>query len=173
MSRVRANKLVNRAGTGAPQLTYGAEIPVGYGLTGAGNVNLTGTITATSFSGSFSGTATNAQGLTGTPSITVQNATIQGNLTVNGTQTILNTTSLEVKDLNVGIASTATKLTNAQLDGAGITIYGSQGDKSLTWDNANSRMAFSTDVYAPRYYGDGSTLTNVSAGNDITSCLFA
>jgi len=36
MSRVRANKLVNRAGTGAPQLTYGAEIPVGYGLTGSG-----------------------------------------------------------------------------------------------------------------------------------------
>jgi hypothetical protein len=173
MSRVRANKLVNRAGTGAPQLTYGAEIPVGYGLTGAGNINLTGTITATSFSGTFSGTATNAQGLTGTPSITVQDATVEGNLTVNGTQTILNTSSLEVEDLNVGIASTATKLTNTELDGAGITIYGSQGDKSLTWDNANSRMAFSTDVYAPRYYGDGSTLTNVSAGNDITSCLFA
>jgi len=38
MSRVRANKLVNRAGTGAPQLTYGAEIPVGYGLTGAGGI---------------------------------------------------------------------------------------------------------------------------------------
>jgi len=173
MSRVRANKLVNRSGTGAPQLTYGAEIPVGYGLTGAGNINLTGTITATSFSGTFSGTATNAQGLTGTPSITVQDATVEGNLTVNGTQTILNTSSLEVEDLNVGIASTATKLTNTELDGAGITIYGSQGDKSLTWDNANSRMAFSTDVYAPRYYGDGSTLTNVSAGNDITSCLFA
>jgi hypothetical protein len=169
MSRVRANKLVNRAGTGAPQLTYGAEIPVGYGLTGAGSINLTGTITAAS----FSGTATNAQGLTGTPSITVQDATVQGNLTVNGTQTTLNTNSLEVEDLNVGIASTATKLTNSQLDGAGITIYGSQSDKSLTWDNANSRMAFSTDVYAPRYYGDGSTLTNVSAGNDITSCLFA
>ena len=179
MSRVRASKLVNRAGTGAPQLTYGAEIPVGYGLTGAGNINLTGTITATSFSGSITGTASTASfattsfGLSGTPSITVQDATVQGNLTVNGTQTILNTNSLEVEDLNVGIASTATKLTNSQLDGAGITIYGSQGDKTLTWDNANSRMAFSTDVYAPRYYGDGSTLTNVSAGNDITSCLFA
>jgi hypothetical protein len=257
------------------------------GISSVGNINSTGIITATSFSGTFSGTSTLASGLTGSPSITVTglfvsgvatfsqdiklgdndkanfgdgddlriyhdgsnsyvedtgtgdlyisgssnviiqhhstgetmakftgngaselyydnskkfetvsagatvtgtlyatsvsssgnvtvggDATISGDLTVNGTQTILNTTSLEVEDLNVGIASTATKLTNSQLDGAGITIYGSQGDKTLTWDNANSRMAFSTDVYAPRYYGDGSTLTNVSAGNDITSCLF-
>ena len=173
MSRVRANKLVNRAGTGAPQLTYGAEIPVGYGLTGAGNINLTGTITATSFSGSITGAtgtastasfATTSFGLSGTPSITVQDATVQGNLTVNGTQTILNTNSLEVEDLNVGIASAATRLTDSQLDGAGITIYGSQGDKTLTWDNANSRMAFSTNVYAPKYYGDGSNLQGVVSG---------
>ena len=178
MSRVRANKLVNRAGTGAPQLTYGAEIPVGYGLTGAGNINLTGTITATSFSGSITGAtgtastasfATTSFGLSGTPSITVQDATVQGNLTVNGTQTILNTNSLEVEDLNVGIASTATKLTNSQLDGAGITIYGSQGDKTLTWDNANSRMAFSTNVYAPKYYGDGSNLQGVVSGVTLKS----
>ena len=33
--RIRPN-FVNKAGTGAPQLTLGAEIPVGYGLTGAG-----------------------------------------------------------------------------------------------------------------------------------------
>jgi hypothetical protein len=178
MSRVRANKLVNRAGTGAPQLTYGAEIPVGYGLTGAGNINLTGTITAASFSGSITGAtgtastasfATTSFGLSGTPSITVQDATVQGNLTVNGTQTILNTNSLEVEDLNVGIASTATKLTNSQLDGAGITIYGSQGDKTLTWDNANSRMAFSTNVYAPKYYGDGSNLQGVVSGVTLKS----
>ena len=106
MSRVRANKLVNRAGTGAPQLTYGAEIPVGYGLTGAGSINLTGTITAASFSGSITGAtgtastasfATTSFGLSGTPSITVQNAIVQGDLTVNGNQTILNTTSLEVR----------------------------------------------------------------------------
>jgi len=51
MSRLRADKLVNRAATGAPQLTYGASIPVGYGLTGAGGINVTGIVTATSFSG--------------------------------------------------------------------------------------------------------------------------
>ena len=91
------------------------------------------------------------------------NAVVAGNLTVNGTQTILNTTQLEVEDINIGIASADPKLNNAQLDGAGITIHGSQGDKTLTWDNSNSRMAFNTDVYAPKFYGDGGNLTNTGA----------
>ena len=84
------------------------------------------------------------------------------NLTVNGTQTIINTTSLEITDKNIGIGSTSTP-SDSYADGAGITIYGTT-NKTLTWDNSNSRLAFSTNVYAPKYYGDGSTLTNVSAG---------
>ena len=67
MSRVRANKLTNRAGSGAPELTYGAEVPVGYGITGAGGINISGMVTATA---GFSGDAT---GLTGTPDINVRN----------------------------------------------------------------------------------------------------
>jgi len=55
MSRIRADKLANKAGTGAPQLQYGAEIPIGYGITGAGGVNITGVVTAGSFSGDGSG----------------------------------------------------------------------------------------------------------------------
>ena len=129
-----------------------------------------GVITAISFVGDGSGltgvantdyivsTAITSQTLNVTSSAIIQN------LTVNGTQTIINTSVLDVADKNIGIASTATKLNNAALDGAGITIYGSQGDKTLTWDNANSRMAFSTNLYAPVYYGDGSQLTGVSAG---------
>ena len=39
-SRVRAARLVNSAGTGAPQLQFGAEVPVGYGNTGAGGINV-------------------------------------------------------------------------------------------------------------------------------------
>ena len=84
------------------------------------------------------------------------------NLTVNGTQTIINTTSLEITDKNIGIGSTSTP-SDSYADGAGITIYGTT-NKTLTWDNSNSRLAFSTNIYAPKYYGDGSTLTNVSAG---------
>ena len=129
-----------------------------------------GVITAISFSGDGSGltgvantgfivsTAITSQTLNVTSSAIIQN------LTVNGTQAIINTNVLDVADKNIGIASTATKLSDAALDGAGITIYGSDSDKTLTWDNSNSRMAFSTNLYAPVYYGDGSQLTGVSAG---------
>ena len=129
-----------------------------------------GVITAVSFVGNGSGltgvantdfivsTAITSQTLNVTSSAIIQN------LTVNGTQTIINTNILDVADKNIGIASTATKLSDAALDGAGITIYGSDSDKTLTWDNNNSRMAFSTNLYVPVYYGDGSQLTGVSAG---------
>jgi len=103
------------------------------------------------------------------PSLTVTNdaviggqVTIIGDLTVNGNQTIINTTRLDIEDKNIGIGST-TSPSDALADGAGITIYGTT-DKTLTWNNSNSRMAFSTNLYAPVYYGDGSQLTGISAG---------
>ena len=52
MSRIRANKITNKLGTGAIELEKGAHIPIGMGITGAGGLNITGVITATSFSGS-------------------------------------------------------------------------------------------------------------------------
>ena len=141
MSKVRANNFTNKAGTGAPTFPYGA--------------NVTGVVTTTTVSATaVSATTLSLSG----------NATIGGNLTVSGTQTIINTTSLEVEDKNIGIASVTPALSDANLDGAGLTIHGSDSDKTLTWDNSNSRMAFSTDLYAPRFYGDGSSLTGISVG---------
>ena len=61
--RIRADLFTNKAGTGAPTFQTGVVI--------------TGVATATTFSGALSGnatsatTATNAQGLTGTPNISV------------------------------------------------------------------------------------------------------
>ena len=52
MSRIRANKITNKIGTGAVELEKGAHLPIGMGITGAGGLNITGVITATSFSGS-------------------------------------------------------------------------------------------------------------------------
>ena len=71
MSRIRADRIVDRAATGAPLFPNGAVI--------------TGVATATTFSGNATTatTATNAQGLTGTPNITVGNITASsGDLTV-------------------------------------------------------------------------------------------
>ena len=76
MSRVRADKLVDRNATGAPSLTYGAEVPVGVGFTGAGGINISGVATAGSFVGNVTGNATGtAGGLSGTPDITINNLT--------------------------------------------------------------------------------------------------
>jgi hypothetical protein len=48
------------------------------GISSVGNINSTGVITATSFSGTFSGTSTLASGLTGSPSIVVTNLYTSG-----------------------------------------------------------------------------------------------
>ena len=116
MSRVRANKLTNRAGSGAPELTYGAEVPVGYGITGAGGINISGMVTATA---GFAGDAT---GLTGTPDISVRNitgvgATFSGNLNVSGTLTYEDVTNID----SLGIV---TARTGIAVLGAGITAAG-------------------------------------------------
>jgi len=119
-----------------------------------------GIITATSFVGNLTGTATGlSANATGT------NLTLSGNLTVNGTQTVINTNVLDIADKTIGIGSTSAP-SDSLANGAGIVIYGTT-NKTLTWDNANSRMAFSTNVYAPKYFGDGSGLQGVVSGVEL------
>ena len=68
MSRIRADKILDRAGTGSVELTQGATLPSGKTISGAGTIAV-----------NSSGTAA---GLTGTPSITVADITgIGANLT--------------------------------------------------------------------------------------------
>ena len=125
MSRIRADKLVNRTASGAPELTYGSSVPVGYGITGAGGINVTGVVTATSFSGNLTGNATtatlatNAQGLTGSPSITVA--------------AINNTGISTISDLR--LASVSDKVT--VVTGTGVTLaYNSGGGNVAVVYNA-------------------------------------
>ena len=50
----------------------------GSGISSVANINSSGIITASSFSGAFSGTATLASGLTGSPSITITGLSVSG-----------------------------------------------------------------------------------------------
>ena len=86
MSKVQVDKVVNLTDDGAPQLTYGAELPVGYGLTGAGGVNISGVVTATSFSGT--------------------SADFSGNVTIGGTLTYEDVTNIDV----VGVSTFAGRM---------------------------------------------------------------
>ena len=109
MSILRADSIRDRAGTGAPDFPNG--------LTGTLTGNVTGTATTATLANTAT-VATNAQGLTGTPNITVgtvtgTDATFSGNLTVQGTTTTIDTAvtavdSLAVDgDVNVGAAISA------------------------------------------------------------------
>lgn len=51
MSSIQVKEITNRLGTGAPTLTHGATVPVGYGLTAAGGINVVGVLTSTTFVG--------------------------------------------------------------------------------------------------------------------------
>ena len=105
--------VLNQNVTGATSFQGSTTFDNGFSVTGS-----TGIVTATGFSGPLTGTATNAQGLTGTPNITVgtvsgTDATFSGNLTVNGTTTTIDTAVTAVDSLavdgnvNVGAAISA------------------------------------------------------------------
>ena len=159
--RVRADNYTDRAG-GAPTFPAGLVISgvstVGI-VTGGTSVGaskfygaLVGDVTG-DVTGDLTGTAStataaaNAYGITGTPNVSLADiqvsgsCTISGNLRVDGTQTIINTSTLDIEDKTVGIAST-TNASNTTADGAGIEIYASSStasnNKTIKWENASN-----------------------------------
>ena len=82
--------------------------------------------------------------------------TILGNLQVEGTQTIINSTTLEVDDKLVSIAKSATNATQA--DGAGLEINGASA--TLTYASTGDKWVFNK---AP-YYNTDRILTTADEG---------
>jgi hypothetical protein len=83
--------------------------------------------------------------------------TILGNLQVEGTQTIINSTTLEVDDKLVSIAKSATNATQA--DGAGLEINGASA--TLTYASTGDKWVFNK---AP-YYNTDRILTTADEGS--------
>ena len=88
----------------------------------------------------------NGASVTGT--ITVGNivgsAATFTNLTVNGTTTIINTTSLEISDKNIGIGSTSSP-SDALADGSGLTIYGTT-NKTFQFQDTGDNLGSSENL---------------------------
>ena len=85
---------------------------------------------------------------------------IRGNLQVQGTQTIINSTTMSVNDLNLVLADSAANGTAA--DGAGITVGGAlySGTKpSIIWDNSNTAWDFNYGVNIEAGINDANTIT--------------
>ena len=133
MSKVRADSYTNRAGDGAPTFAYGSVV--------------TGIQTATSFKGAgteLTGTANNltvanAQGLSGTPSISVNavtasgnvsgvdgtfsgNVSATGNLNVGGTITYEDMTNQDVIGLSTFRAGLKVTTGGIEIDGGGLAV---------------------------------------------------
>ena len=126
MSRIRADKFVNRAATGAPELTYGAQVVTGYGITGAGGINITGVGTFGKINASEVTSATTFSNTTDSTSSTTGAVIISGgvgiakslfvgnNVTIGGTVTYEDVTNVD----SVGLitAQTGIKVTAGGID---------------------------------------------------------
>ena len=86
------------------------------------------------------------------------NVTILGNLTVQGTQTAIQSTTLDVVDKNITLASGSTSSTNS--DGAGIQIAGA--DVTMSWSHTGQRIELNKDFAVT---GSISSSTIVGIGN--------
>ena len=87
----------------------------------------------------------NSDKLEANSNITVADATVTGDLTVQGTTTTLNTATLQVEDKNITL-NYSTGDSSGSADGAGITIQdavSSSTDATILWDATNDTFDFS------------------------------
>lgn len=174
---IQGNLNVIGVTTIAGTATSVAYATTAFSIQGSPNIIATA-VTATSFNGPLTGNVTgDATGLSGSPNIVVNNvvgaSATFANLTVNGTQTILNTAVLDVADKTIGIGSTSTP-SNTTANGAGIAIYGgSDGDKTLTWQSNSDDFTFSHGIDikgAVETVSVATTSPDVTAGKVVLTC---
>jgi len=70
--------------------------------------------------------------------------TLTGDLTVSGTTTTINSTTLTVDDKNIELGSVSSP-SDTTADGGGITLKGAS-DKTIIWDNANDNWTSNQDL---------------------------
>jgi hypothetical protein len=91
---------------------------------------------------------------------------LSGNLTVSGTQTIINTNVLQVEDKHIEIGKVSTP-SDTTADGGGIILKASS-DRTFVWINSTDAWTSSEHIQVASgktFIGDGSTLTALNATN--------
>jgi hypothetical protein len=140
------------------------------------NIN-SGIVTASTLSTGASGSAINitSNTISGPSEIIIDPSTvgdntgalrIKGDLYVDGTTTTVNSTTVEIADFNIGVASTVGS--NTLLDGAGIGIGSTAIRKTLTYDYNSDSLESSENFNLPStksYKIGGNTLLS---GNQLT-----
>ncbi len=163
MSKVRADNISNRANDGAPALTFGAEVPVGYGITGAGGINVGGAVTAAS--GNFTGAVTvggvlTYDDVTNVDSLGIVTARggvefgasgVGGTVTATGNATftgVVTATSFVGSGANLtGLPAGGVEIESGGSSlGAGVTILNFQSGATVTASGAGSTITISAGI---------------------------
>jgi len=129
--------------------TDSSAIQVNDHLNVAGNINIVGTITATG-DGTF------------------EDVRVRGNLTVDGTQTILNTETLSIED-NIIVLNRNVSGTPAA--DAGIEINrGDEASKSLLWNESTDKWTVGSDTFVAGTF-EGNLTGNVTGNADTATSM--
>ena len=72
------------------------------------------------------------------------NLTVTGNLTINGTTSTINSTTMQVDDKNIELGTVATP-SDATADGGGLTLKGAT-DKTILWTNAQDAWVYNQGI---------------------------
>ena len=107
---------------------------------------------------------------------TTGNIVVGGNLTVSGTTTSVESTTLEVADLNITVGKNATS--SSATNGAGLTFgaWSSGTIPTFTWDHSNTRFAANYAIAANLVGNVTGNLTGTAsaiADNSVTSAKIA
>ena len=158
--KVRSNNL--RVSNGDESKVYATFKPSEVDLYANNSIRLTTSGSGVEVTGIITATTGHFDSVTGPSSITIDPATIgdntglvviKGNLQVDGTTTTVNSTTLTVTDKNIEIAKGAAN--DAAVDGAGITVDSTQGNKTWNWVDATDSWTSSEHirVAADRVFG--------------------
>lgn len=138
------------------------------GVYTTGDQTISGVLSATAFDGNIYGSVYGSDGSTllvdadnnriSADTLSAANVTISGNLIVSGTTTTVNSTTVNIADLNITLASGAE--TPAEAEGAGISIAGANA--TMIYAETGDKLVFNKRVDAPNFYGD---LTGSVTGN--------
>ena len=138
------NTLTFAGGTGVTTTVSGATTTFAIGQSVATTANVTFndvTVNGVLYSNDITASSVNVAG----------DAVITGNLTVQGTTTTINSTTVAVSDLNLVVAKDAANATAA--NGAGLTVNGPATPATLTYSSADDRWNFNKNLNVTTVYG--------------------
>ena len=138
----------------------------------SGDLTVVGVVTSTTFIGNLTGNVTgNTSGSAGSlaAGATGVDLTLSGDLTVNGTTTTINSTTVSVDDKNIELGSTASP-SDTSADGGGITLKGTS-DHTFNWVNSTDAWTSSEHLDLASSKGYMLNGTTVLSGTTLGSTI--